>query len=215
MEKRINFYAESDEPIRLEGVLHLPEGGTPGAPLAILCHPHPIGGGSMDVPLISILARELAGAGFAALRFNFRGVGGSSGVSSGGVRETEDIQGILRWLEEQRELEPSRLLLAGWSFGSWVGLRWAVETGLPERVALVSPPLVGFDFFSFLGAEPPHPEMGKLIVVGERDQFSDLLKIDELGGRLGAGVEVLPGADHFLFGRESLVARHVIDFFSN
>jgi hypothetical protein len=214
LEKRISFYAESEAPIRLEGVLHLPEGGGPGAPLAILCHPHPVGGGSMDVSLITVLARDLAEAGFAALRFNFRGVGGSSGISSGGVSETEDVQGIVRWLDEQDELSPSHVLLAGWSFGSWVGLRWALETGLPERVALVSPPLVGFDFFSFLGAKPPRPEMGKLIVVGERDQFSDPLKIDELGSRLGAGVEVLPGADHFLFGRESLVARHVITFFS-
>lgn len=214
MERRIGFYAESEEPIRLEGVLHLPEEGACDAPLAIVCHPHPVGGGSMDVPLVTVLARELAGAGFAALRFNFRGVGGSSGVSSGGVRETEDVQGIVRWLEEQDELVPSRLLLAGWSFGSWVGLRWALQTGLPERVVLISPPLVGFDFFSFLGPEPPRPQMGKLIVTGERDQFSDPLKIDELAGRLGAAVEVVPGTDHFLFGREAQVARHAAAFFS-
>ena len=84
MEKRIDFYAESEEPIRLEGVLHLPEPADEKAPLAILCHPHPIGGGSMDVPLIVILAEQLAQAGFAALRFNFRGVGRSSGISTGG-----------------------------------------------------------------------------------------------------------------------------------
>ena len=52
MEERISFYAESEEPIRLEGVLHLPGSGDPDAPLVILCHPHPIGGGSMDVALI-------------------------------------------------------------------------------------------------------------------------------------------------------------------
>ncbi len=214
MEKRISFYAESEEPIRLEGVLHLPDPANEEAPLVILCHPHPIGGGSMDVALIVILAEQLARAGFAALRFNFRGVGGSSGTSTGGVRETEDIAGVMRWLGEQDDLAPSRILLAGWSFGSWVGLRWAVESGVPSRIALVNPPLVGFDFFCFMDETPPHPEMGKLIVHGERDQFSDPEKISELARRLGAETKLLPGTDHFLFGRELEVARDVVGFFN-
>lgn len=213
MEKRIDFYAESEEPIRLEGVLHLPEPADEKAPLAILCHPHPIGGGSMNVPLIVILAEQLSQAGFAALRFNFRGVGRSSGISTGGVRETEDIAGVMRWLGEQDELAPSRVLLAGWSFGSWVGLRWAVESGVPSRIALVNPPLVGFDFFYFMDETPPYPEMGKLIIHGEHDQFSDPEKIDELARRLGARTKLLPGTDHFLFGLEKVVADVVVDFF--
>jgi alpha/beta superfamily hydrolase len=207
VEERVSFYAESSEVIRLEGVLHRPEGAAPGASLAILCHPHPIGGGSMDVPLIVELARELQRRGVAALRFNFRGVGRSSGVSSGGIRETEDVQGVMRWLEERGEPLPASLFLAGWSFGSWVGLRWALQSGMPRRIVLVSPPLVGFDFFAFLDGEPPCPEMGKLIMAGEGDQFSDPARLAELAARLGAELDILPGADHFLFGREQEVAR--------
>ena len=152
-------------------------------------------------------------AGFRALRFNFRGVGRSSGTSTGGVRETEDIQGVMRWLKGQDGAPPSRIMLAGWSFGSWVGLRWSVESGIPSHIALVNPPLVGFDFFHFMGETPPHPGMKKLIVHGERDQFSDPEKIGELSRRLDAGTVALPGADHFLFGREEEVASRVVDFF--
>lgn len=213
MEESVEFYAESNEPIRLEGVLHAPASGATDAPFVILCHPHPIGGGSMDVGLIAILAQHLAAAGFRAFRFNFRGVGRSSGTSTGGVRETEDIQGVMRWLEERGGTPPSSVMLAGWSFGSWVGLRWAVETGIPSRIALVNPPLVGFDFFCFLAEDTPHPVMEKLIVHGERDQFSSREKIDELAGRLGAKTVTLAGTDHFLFGREEEVAAHVVEFF--
>ena len=213
MEESLTFYAEGGEVIRLEGVLHREEGAPADAPLAILCHPHPIGGGSMDVPLIVGMARVLAERGIAALRFNFRGVGRSSGVSTGGLKETDDIQGVMRWLEEREDLRPREVFLAGWSFGSWVGLRWALASGVPSRTVLVSPPLVGFDFFHFLKEADLRPAMGKLIIAGELDQFSGTGKLRELASRLDAGLELLPAADHFLFGREREVAEMTARFF--
>lgn len=214
LEKPVFFYAESEEPIRLEGVLHLP--GSPGieAPLAILCHPHPIAGGCMDVPLLLVLARRLAASGVATLRFNFRGVGRSSGISTGGVRETEDIQGIMRWIGEQEDLRVKDIFLAGWSFGSWVGLRWALASGVPSRIALISPPTVGFDFFYFLKESRVGSDSKILILHGEHDQFVDERKVEELVQGLGAERKILSGADHFLFGREEEVASAVRDFFA-
>ncbi|MBC7229362.1 MAG: hypothetical protein H5T74_03085 [Actinobacteria bacterium] len=208
--ERIYFYADSLEPIRLEGILELPEGGS-RPPACILCHPHPIGGGSMDVPLMEVLSKVLSERGWACLRFNFRGVGRSGGVSTGGIRETEDLEGAWAWLREREDVDAWDLSVAGWSFGAWVGLRWAVKGDRCRRVALISPPLVGFDFFTFLEEEGVSLPSRCLVVAGERDQFADRERLERLSSRLGAALRLLPGADHFLFGREREVAEAVGD----
>lgn len=204
--ERVAFYADSVEHLRLEGVLELPEGEGP-FPACILCHPHPIGGGTMHVPLLRVISGVLVKEGWACLRFNFRGVGESAGESTGGLRETEDVEGAYGFLAQREEVNAGDLSLAGWSFGSWVGLRWAVKGGRCRRVALISPPMVGFDFFHFLEGEGVTPPPETLIVAGERDQFASREKLEELASRLGAELCLLEGADHFLFGREEEVAR--------
>jgi alpha/beta superfamily hydrolase len=203
--ERVNFYSDCVEPIRLEGVLEMPEEAErPRA--CILCHPHPIGGGSMYVPLLEVMASVLVSRGWACLRFNFRGVGLSSGVSTGGLCEVEDVEGAYRFLADRPDIASEDLALAGWSFGAWIGLRWAVGSGRSSRVALVSPPMVGFDFFYFLATGDAVLPADVLIVSGERDQFNDLEKLQELSSRLGAELSILEGADHFLFGREGEIA---------
>ena len=204
--ERVAFYADSVEHLRLEGVLELPEGEGP-FPACILCHPHPIGGGTMHVPLLRVISGVLVKEGWACLRFNFRGVGESAGESTGGLRETEDVEGAYGFLAQREEVNAGDLSLAGWSFGSWVGLRWAVKGGRCRRVALISPPMVGFDFFHFLEGEGVTPPPETLIMAGERDQFASREKLEELAFRLGAELCLLEGADHFLFGREEEVAR--------
>jgi alpha/beta superfamily hydrolase len=204
-EEKVAFYADNVAPIRLEGILNLPDEAR-YPPTCILCHPHPIGGGSMFVPLLETMAATLTGRGWACLRFNFRGVGGSSGETTGGIHETEDVQGAFMWLREREDLDTVNLALAGWSFGAWVGLRWAVQGGHCRRVALVNPPLVGFDFFYFLDSGEVFTPEDTLIISGDKDQFADAPRLDELSGRLGAELVIIPGADHFLFGREREVA---------
>lgn len=208
-EERIGFYAESLDAIRLEGILDLPE-GEQSYPGWIICHPHPIGGGSMHVPLLVVIARALMAAGWACLRFNFRGVGGSSGESTGGISEVEDVEGAARWLREREDVDADDISLAGWSFGAWVGLRWALKGGHPRRLALISPPLVGFDFFAFLDEEELSLPGEVLIISGEMDQFSTRERLQELAGKLHADLYLLPGADHFLFGREEEVAAAIL-----
>lgn len=207
-QERVAFYADSVEQLRLEGILELPDGPGPH-PACILCHPHPIGGGSMHVPLLQVLSRTLAGRGWACLRFNFRGVGNSAGESSGGLRETEDVEGAFLFLEGREDVDSGDLSVAGWSFGSWVGLRWAVKSGRCRRIALISPPMIGFDFFYFLEDEGVILPPRVLVVAGSRDQFSDAERLRELAERLGGRLHLLEGADHFLFGREGDVAEAI------
>ena len=203
---RVDFYADCVEQIRLEGILEMPDGtGTP--PACILCHPHPIGGGSMYVPLLETIAAAMVNRGRACLRFNFRGVGRSSGECSGGVREVEDVEGAYRFLRDSEDVTTEDMGLAGWSFGSWVGLKWAVKDGRCHKVALVSPPMVGFDFFSFIESGDAVLPPDSLIVCGSRDQFSDAEKLERLAGSLGAELRVVEGADHFLFGYEREIAQ--------
>lgn len=211
--ENVSFYADSMDPIRLEGILEFPDGAGP-FPTCIICHPHPIGGGSMHLPLMEDLALALSRRGWACLRFNFRGVGRSSGESTGGLLEVEDVEGAFRYLEEREDTAVDGLALAGWSFGSWVGLRWAVGSGRCRRAALVSPPMVGFDFFQFLGEKGAVLPEDSFVVCGSRDQFSDREKLEELAARLGAELRILDGADHFLFGYEMETARIVADHWS-
>ena len=206
--ERVGFYADCVEQIRLEGILEMPE-GVQRPPACILCHPHPIGGGSMYVPLLETMAQVLVSHGWACLRFNFRGVGLSSGVPTGGLCEVEDVGGAYRFLLERQDIDGEDLAVAGWSFGAWIGLRWAVKGNQTRRIALVSPPMVGFDFFYFLDSSDAVLPGDTLIVSGARDQFNDLAKLQELSSRLGADLRVLEGADHFLFGHEREIAEIV------
>jgi len=208
--ERVGFYADCVEPLKLEGIIEMPEeGGIP--PACILCHPHPMGGGSMYVPLIETMAAVMVVQGWACLRFNFRGVGGSGGECSGGLREVEDVEGAYRFLQERDDVAVDDIALAGWSFGSWVGLRWAAKEGRCGKVALVSPPLVGFDFFHFIDSGEAVLPADTLIVSGSRDQFSDPEKLRELADRIGGELRLVEGADHFLFGREREIAHLVAD----
>jgi alpha/beta superfamily hydrolase len=206
--ERVSFYADCVEQIRLEGILEIPE-GTRRPPACILCHPHPIGGGSMYVPLLEIMAQVLVSRGWACLRFNFRGVGLSSGVPTGGLCEVEDVEGAYRFLQERQDVDGADLAVAGWSFGAWIGLRWAVKGNRARRMALVSPPMVGFDFFYFMDTGDVVLPEDTLIISGARDQFNDIAKLQELSSRLGAELRLLEGVDHFLFGHEKEIAEIV------
>ncbi len=205
-EERVWFPSSSKQPLNLEGVLCVPDtAGASPAP-ALLCHPHPMGGGSMDVGLLIAMESALTAAGIATLRFNFRGVGRSEGVSVDGALETEDVEGAYRFLVSRPEVDASRLMLAGWSFGSWVGFRWALTNGKVERIVLVSPPTALYDFFESLPAGNPPNVPPALIIAGDHDQFAGPAELSRLASLAGAELALLPGVDHFLFGHEREIA---------
>ena len=192
----------------LEGVLHAPtpQADAPSAG-AVVCHPHPLYGGDMHNPVVVAVCDALAAEGIAALRFNFRGTGGSQGSHGGGLQEREDVQAALGFLASQPGVDPQRLCLAGYSFGAVV----ALTTAYPSLVALaaVSPPL----------SEKAGAGMAltcpALFLFGDRDTVAPARNVETLGIHLpeGSRVAVLPGADHFWWGHEEEVAAEVVAFF--
>src|SRR3990172_5657138 len=125
----------------LEGAVHLPE-STP-APGVVVCHPHPLYGGDMENNVVLAACRALAGRGFAALRFNFQGVGRSEGAFDQGRGERDDVRAALAYLASLPEVDAERMGLAGYSFGAMVAAE--VASADLRALALISPPLASDD----------------------------------------------------------------------
>ncbi len=194
--------------VPLEGLLAVPRvrGAVPGA---VLCHPHPLYGGDMHNEVVRGLARCLGRAGFAVLRFNFRGVGESGGAHSGGQGEVADVAAALDLLAGTPGVEGSRLAVVGYSFGAAVG--WAAGAALPGAAALVAvaPPLVLHPMLEACSSPKP-----KLAVAGTGDGFCPPREFERWFEGLSPPKEAvgLEGADHFLAGREEEVGDIAADF---
>lgn len=136
------IHFSSSDGLRLEG--RLARGGPERA--VVLCHPHPLYGGSMLTPVIMTVEQAFQEAGYTTLAFNFRGVGGSEGVHGGGRAEVADVTGALTYLDETFGSHTRRFAVAGYSFGSFVG---AMVAAADRRVGFylgVAPPLNHYDF---------------------------------------------------------------------
>jgi hypothetical protein len=186
---------------RLEGILARPA-GAPCAGVAI-CHPHPQYGGSMHNAVVKAVARELLAEGYAALRFNFSGVGESEGRYSGGPDEIADAHAALAALSGALPAG-ARLHLVGYSFGAWIALRIAAADGVVDRVVAIAPPL------GMLATAPDERMLRPVgIIAAEHDQFSSAARLEafvrEHGDRITIHA-VIPGADHFFSGAERPVA---------
>jgi alpha/beta superfamily hydrolase len=150
----------------------------------------------MDNPVVVRAAEIGAEAGLATLRFNFRGVGASSGQYAGGRGEQEDVIAALDALAA--EAGAGRLGLLGYSFGAWMAALAASRDPRVVALALVAPPLDLFDF----GCLADHGPGPCLLVAGSRDPHCPLDRFTALAARLpGATVRVIDGADHFFFGK--------------
>jgi uncharacterized protein len=139
--------------------------------VAIICHPHPLQGGTMFNKVVTTLDRALGELGLATVRFNFRGVGRSEGVHDEGRGETEDLVAIADWV--RREKSGAALWLAGFSFGSYVALRAAARVA-PQQMILIAPPVGRWDFSGI--AWPACPV---LIVQGGDDDVVDPAAVAE------------------------------------
>jgi uncharacterized protein len=171
--------------------------GAPHASYAVLCHPHPLHGGTMENKVVTTLGKALRTAGIPTLRFNFRGVGLSAGIFDGGQGETEDARavaafGALRW-------PGRRLMLAGFSFGAFVALRLALEEDA-SRLITVAPPVDRFDF-SGLAA----PRCPWLVVQGDADDVVDPERVVAWAKGLDPPprLVIVPGVGHFFHGHLS------------
>ncbi len=132
--------------VQLEAQLRQPKSALRGA--VVLCHPHPVYGGTMDNRVIYRAAKCAAQEGFAALRFNFRGVGRSTGTFDQGLGEKDDVKAAMDWLGSKYPGLP--LALVGYSFGAWVGLQvGCADPRIQAMVGLGLPlDLYDFDFLS-------------------------------------------------------------------
>ena len=187
---------DTTDGLRLEA-----EWASPEDPLnaLVLCHPHPLHGGTMNAPLMRSLTRVLVKSGFAVLRFNFRGVGSSQGSLSGGSAAVADVAAAVAAARRSHPNLP--LGLAGWSFGATTSLRWQSEHQSTLPWAGVAPAVRPYP-----GVEPPDPSRlepaRRLIIIGDRDQFASVEEIETYGAALDARVEVIAGSDHFFIFRE-------------
>ena len=179
---------------RLEGWIDCPSGGASKG-IAVLCHPLPTHGGTMQNKVVHTLAKAAVANGLTALRFNFRGVGNSDGHFDEGIGETDDTLAAIRFAGR---LEPeSPVLLGGFSFGSFVALRAAAQCE-PAALISIAPPVRMFEFASL---HPPSCPW--LVIQGNDDEIVDAADVVNWIRTLRQPpqLEILPGAGHFFHGR--------------
>ncbi|MCW9023919.1 MAG: alpha/beta fold hydrolase [Gammaproteobacteria bacterium] len=133
------------------------------APVAVICHPHPLHGGTLQNKVVHMLASGLNELGVHTVRFNFRGVGGSQGEFDSGIGESEDLLAVKKWVEAA--LPGSPVWLAGFSFGAYVAYRSFTEFAA-ERLILVAPPVTMFEF-----TEIPEPDVPWIVIQGTDDEI--------------------------------------------
>lgn len=176
----------------LEGLLKEPEAAPTGA--AVVCHPHPLYGGTMHTKAVYRVAQALNESGLVALRFNFRGVGASTGSYEEGIGEREDVVAALDWLEEHYPGLP--LVAGGFSFGSMVGLTVGASDARVDGLIGLGLPVDNPSYdFSFLG----RTSKPVLVVQGEDDEFGSGDSVQGMVSRLGSHVTLvrIAGADHY------------------
>jgi uncharacterized protein len=192
---------------QLEAVLWKPAGGAWPVRAALVCHPHPLYGGTLHNKVVYQAAKALDALGMAVLRFNFRGAGLSEGVHDRGNGETGDVQAALDFMAVEFPDVP--MLVAGFSFGSWVGLRvGCADSRVKELIGLGIP--VNSTDFAFLRqcAKP------KLFVHGERDEHGDVRRARELVQSLeDATFAEVKGVDHFFTGKLEEVGEAIREWF--
>ena len=175
--------------------------------VAIIAHPHPLFGGTMDNKVVQTLARAFVQCGYTAVRFNFRGVGASAGVHDAGVGEAEDMLSVVR------QVAPDGLIaLAGFSFGAFVTSH--VLAGLWQEGRVDKAVLVGTAASRFTVAPvPPEAHDRTLVVHGEADDTVALASVMDWARPQILPVTVVPGGGHFFHGQlpllKSLVVRHL------
>jgi hypothetical protein len=176
--------------------------GTPRG-VAVVCHPHPQHGGTLDNKVVQTLARAFTQLGYTAVRFNFRGVGGSAGAWAEGPGEIEDALAVIAALRAPG----LPLMLAGFSFGAYVASNAAARLaagadGAVQRLVLVGPAASRFDML----AVPPDT----LVIHGEADDVVPLAAVFDWARPQSLPVTVIPGAGHFFHGQLPLLKSLVL-----
>lgn len=194
--------------VRQDAVAHgtpAADGPPAGGCYAVLCHPHPLYGGTMDNKVVTALARAMHDMGIPSIRFNFRGVGRSTGAFDAGAGETADAAGIAAWGASR--WPGRRLIIAGFSFGAYVALNLAQRVTAAHLVT-IAPPVTMFDFSPL-----EVPRCPWLVVQGEADDVVDPRSVLAWAAALNPAprLVVMPEVGHFFHGRLSELRDAVID----
>jgi uncharacterized protein len=180
---------------RLEAILWRPSARA-FSMAAVVCHPHPLFGGTMHNKVVYQAAKSLDALGLAVLRFNFRGTGKSEGKHDRGEGERSDVRAALDFLATEFPNIP--LLAAGFSFGCWVGLRAGCEDARVRLLIGLGPPVNSSDFSYLARCEKP-----KLFVLGANDIYGapDKLKSVVSTAACENKIVIVEDADHFFVGK--------------
>jgi alpha/beta superfamily hydrolase len=193
--------------ISLEAVWHFPDSKGPW-PAVVVCHPHPLYGGTMSSNVVFGICQALAERSIAALRFNFRGVGKSGGEFGESIGEQEDVKAALDFATAREDIDRERIGLAGYSFGGGVALPVAIKDKRVKMLALVSPALAEGGWEELERYAKP-----KFVIVGENDFVIPMQKFTKLAKDRPEHYQVIAGADHFWDSYEAEVAEKVGRFF--
>jgi alpha/beta superfamily hydrolase len=178
---------------QVEAILKEPRAGSPKG-VALVLHPHPLGGGTMHNKVVFRAAAALNEAGLTVLRINFRGVGQSTGEHDEGRGELDDVRAGLDYLSQH--YPGLRITVCGFSFGSWVGLQIGVNDPRVAYLIGIGTPLQKYDFSFLASCRKP-----LLLVHGEHDEFGDVEQlrafVAELEPSTPVRLVVIPGAGHF------------------
>jgi len=201
---RITFGSDG---VTCEGIYIYPDDAAIPVPGLVLCHPHPLRGGDMENNVIRACATAFAAAGFAVLRFNFRGVGKSTGRYAEGVGEQGDAKAALTWLAAQPGVDRVRLFMAGYSFGARITLAVASTDPRVAGFIAIAPPILRGEWPALGSSRGP-----KIFLCGDQDPHalpdalaSLVTKLDE-----PKRLAILSDADHFFVGQEHTLAQHAV-----
>jgi len=195
---------------RLEGRYH--QSKRPNAPLALLLHPHPQYGGTMNNKVVFTLYQNFARRGVSSLRFNFRGVGRSQGQFDNGQGELSDAASALDWMQS-RNPNTNTCWIAGFSFGAWVAMQLMMRRPEISGFISIAPPASQHDF-SFLA---PCPASG-MIIHGDKDEVVPQSSVDKLAQKLQKqknikiDYRIIEGSDHFFMDHLESLNEHVNDY---
>lgn len=204
---------------QIELVIDKPEGSWRG--LALVAHPHPLFGGTLDNKVAQTLARTFAQLGYTSVRPNFRGVGASEGVHADGIDEQEDLLAVLAWMRQPESwqampsglvqaagLTDCPLVLGGFSFGSYV-LSHVAQRLTQQGVAVQRLVCVGTPTSRWHIAPVAQ---NTIVIHGEQDELIPLNSVFEWARPQDLPVIVLPGADHFFHRKLHIIKRVLFDY---
>ena len=195
---------------RLEGSYH--HSKRPSAPIALMLHPHPQHGGTMNNRVVYALYQTFVRRNFSVLRFNFRGVGRSQGRFDNGQGELSDAAAALDWMQAHNPNATS-CWIGGFSFGAWISMQLMMRRPEISGFISVAPPASLYDF-SFLA---PCPSSG-IIIHGDADEIIPIASVDKLNQKISSQknisieYQIIKGGDHSFADQVDILNGHVENY---